>query len=65
MHSEKTTTVSILLDEECNRLLEASKARSGRAKRQEAGQRLKDHLLRFGESWQPLMVSRDTDDTPT
>ena len=65
MTTKKTTTVSILLDEECNRLLEASKASSGRAKRQEAGQRLKDHLLRFGESWQPLMTSRDTDDTPT
>lgn len=60
MNHDKPTTVSIILDAHCNRLLDASKRKSKRTKRQEAGLRLKDHLLRFGESWQPASVEKDT-----
>lgn len=60
MSPDKPTTVNIILDAHCNRLLDASKRKSKRTKRQEAGLRLKDHLLRFGESWQPVLLDKDT-----
>lgn len=59
MAPENTTTVNVILDDECNRLLNASKTRSQRSKRREAGLRLKDHLRRFGEHWQPAENSGD------
>ncbi|MFA0079927.1 TraY domain-containing protein [Vibrio artabrorum] len=33
-------------------MLDRSKERSGRSKRQEAAKRLSDHLERFGERWE-------------
>lgn len=54
MTDPNTTFVNVILDEECNRLLDASKAKIKRTKRQEAGLRLKDHLQRFGETWEPF-----------
>lgn len=60
MVKNHTVSVNVILDADCNRLLDASKKKSKRTKRQEAGLRLKDHLLRFGEAWQPVAVDQDT-----
>jgi hypothetical protein len=55
MTQKKYITVSVLMDEECNALLNASSQANNRAKRKEAGVRLKDHLLRFGGAeWKEL-----------
>nr|AKN35853.1 hypothetical protein [Vibrio tasmaniensis] len=46
------TSVNVLLDDKHNAILDRSKERSGRSKRQEAAKRLSDHLERFGERWE-------------
>lgn len=51
MSNKTTTSVNVLMDRECNRLLNESSKQNSRTKRHEAAARLKDHLLRFGEGW--------------
>ncbi|ELY1990124.1 TraY domain-containing protein [Vibrio harveyi] len=47
----KYTSVNVLMDEECNKLLNQSSKKNNRRKRHEAAARLKDHLQRFGGQW--------------
>lgn len=49
--SNKHTSVNVLMDQECNELLNQSSKRNNRRKRHEAAARLKDHLKRFGGQW--------------
>ena len=51
MSNKTTISVNVLMDRECNRLLNESSKRNNRTKRHEAAARLKDHLLRFGGEW--------------
>ncbi|MHA2743284.1 TraY domain-containing protein [Vibrio harveyi] len=48
---DKYTSVNVLMDEECNKLLNQSSKKNNRRKRHEAAARLKDHLQRFGAQW--------------
>ncbi|XPP93578.1 TraY domain-containing protein (plasmid) [Photobacterium leiognathi subsp. mandapamensis] len=52
MSNKKTISVNVLMDTECNHLLNESSKRNSRTKRHEAAARLKNHLLRFGGSWE-------------
>lgn len=45
------THVNFLLDAQCNDILNKSANAHDRTKREEGAKRLKDHLLRFDESW--------------
>ncbi|AUW07653.1 TraY domain-containing protein [Vibrio campbellii] len=49
--SNKHTSVNVLMDQECNELLNQSSKKNNRKKRHEAAARLKDHLKRFGGQW--------------
>ncbi|PSU44813.1 conjugal transfer protein TraY [Photobacterium frigidiphilum] len=62
MTQKKYITVSVFIDEECNALLNASAKSNERAKRKEAGVRIKDHLLRFGGAgWKELASTHKKD----
>lgn len=49
--AKKHTSVNVLMDSECNELLNQSSKKNNRTKRHEAAARLKDHLKRFGGQW--------------
>ncbi len=49
--AKRHISVNVLMDLECNELLNQSSKKNNRTKRQEAAARLKDHLKRFGGHW--------------